>query len=312
MAPHTLCSSHTRYLRIERFPEDCVPATKRKRFTVQASPLGDSLKTRGADDRVFTVSGWPKGDTILERVNVKKNKITLHDLAIAAWVMRASNDDYQLLKKQCYWYSDMVIRVFEKEFSLNVDRSGSSVEQMSAGGTWAGIPVYKVKEERVEVVAAKFREERDRINNMEFVWRLITGDRSGKYESEVKLSLENVNRLLKQGVGKRVGKRVGKKVGKRKEQSLLRNEKDGRLRESNCWRYDICQIAACPSSSYVVVKSPITFGRFQLLHSQVSSQFTYIFHMLMYPEQPFVSRTYNSKAWHIALHTLLVVYPFVL
>ncbi|KAF8505289.1 hypothetical protein BU17DRAFT_71453 [Hysterangium stoloniferum] len=44
----------TRYLRIERFSEDYVPATDSKRFAVQASPLGESLKTRAADDRVFT------------------------------------------------------------------------------------------------------------------------------------------------------------------------------------------------------------------------------------------------------------------
>ncbi|KAF8505287.1 hypothetical protein BU17DRAFT_71451 [Hysterangium stoloniferum] len=55
----------TRYLRIERFPEDYIPTTTRQHSASRVSLSMDSLKERAAPDEVSTVSGWPRHDRVL-------------------------------------------------------------------------------------------------------------------------------------------------------------------------------------------------------------------------------------------------------
>jgi hypothetical protein len=189
----------TRYLRIERFGEDCIPVTTSQR----SSPLSDSLKGRLAKDQISTIGRWPCGEQVLEKVDVRNANIALLDLAIAAQVVNTEDDQYKLLKRQCYWYSDMVMRVLEKAHTFNVDRSKSAAveqawldeqapdqkawldEQISmGGGRWGGVTVYKRKEAHVILVANNFRAERARVDEEVRVvdawifWRLIAGDRS--------------------------------------------------------------------------------------------------------------------------------------
>jgi hypothetical protein len=131
---------------------------------------------------VFTVDEWPRWDKVLEKVDIRGAGITLLDLAIAAQVVNTEDDQYKLLKRQCYWFSDMVMRVLEKAHTFNVDRSSSKAtekawfdeqvpvqkawldEQVSLGGTWAGVTVHKRKEAHVILVADKFHKERARVN----------------------------------------------------------------------------------------------------------------------------------------------------
>ncbi|KAF8518555.1 hypothetical protein BU17DRAFT_90905 [Hysterangium stoloniferum] len=162
----------TRYLHIERFPGDYTPTTtSRQHSASHVSSSMDSLKERAASDEVSTVSGWPRHDRVLEKVDVTNTNITLVHLAIAAWVVRTHNSQYRLLSMQCYWYSDMVLRVLEDAYRFRVDRSLSQdvdVGQAWSGekyrkGEWAGMTWHKERQEQVVVMAGKFREEHDRV-----------------------------------------------------------------------------------------------------------------------------------------------------
>jgi len=160
----------TRYMRIERFPEGYARATAIRRSHSQASL--ESLKKCPAEDLVFTADLWPICDRKLESVDIRNANITLLDLAIAARTVRAHNDEYKILKGQCYWYSDMIMRVLEKACGFSVDRSSSEdleaawveLQPKINGGTWNGIPVHHRKEAHVEVLASEFLEERKRID----------------------------------------------------------------------------------------------------------------------------------------------------
>jgi len=77
---------------------------------------------RPAADKVFTVDRWPSCDTILEKADVNKANINLLNLAMAGSVVRTDNTDYQMLKRQCYWHSDMVMRVLEKAHIFDVKK----------------------------------------------------------------------------------------------------------------------------------------------------------------------------------------------
>ncbi|KAF8518856.1 hypothetical protein BU17DRAFT_90658 [Hysterangium stoloniferum] len=153
----------TRYLRIERFPEGYIPTTIRKRYTSHVSSLLNFLDERRASDEVSTVSGWPRHDRVLEKVDVTDANITLLDLAIAAWVVRVNDDQYRLLSRACYWYSDSVLRVLEDAYRVRVDRSLSrDVEQAEEYGK-GGIPLHRQR--NVALIAEKFCMERDRVRD---------------------------------------------------------------------------------------------------------------------------------------------------
>ncbi|KAF8526957.1 hypothetical protein BU17DRAFT_61930 [Hysterangium stoloniferum] len=99
----------TRYICIKQFGENYIPPNTSQR-SLQSL---DSLKEHLAKDQVSMVGGWPRGDKLLEKVNVKNINVTLLDLAIAAWIVNTDCDQYTLLKGQCIWYSDMVMRIKE-------------------------------------------------------------------------------------------------------------------------------------------------------------------------------------------------------
>ncbi|KAF8514099.1 hypothetical protein BU17DRAFT_94790 [Hysterangium stoloniferum] len=151
--------SSTRYLRIERFGKEYMPVTARQRSAVKASPSLEPFKSRPADDLIFTVGGWPSHDRVLEIADLRHANITLLDLAIVAWVVRNNDNQYRLLEKQCFWYSDMVMRVLENVYGFNVDRT----QEYRRGGTWLRVPLYQHEEKLVAVVADKFCQERDKV-----------------------------------------------------------------------------------------------------------------------------------------------------
>jgi len=160
----------TRYIRIERFPEGCARATAIRRSHSQASL--ESLKKCPAEDLVFTADLWSIFDRKLESVEVRNAHITLLDLAIAARTVSAHNDEYKILKGQCYWYSDMIMRVLEKARGFSVDRRSSEdveaawvkLQPQINDGTWNDIPVHHRKDAHVAILVGEFLEERKRID----------------------------------------------------------------------------------------------------------------------------------------------------
>ncbi|KAF8504195.1 hypothetical protein BU17DRAFT_71637 [Hysterangium stoloniferum] len=127
----------THYLCIERFPEDYTPTTtSRQHSASRVSSSMDSLKEHAASDEVSMVSGWPRHDRVLKKVDVTNANITLIDLAIAAWVVRTDNSQYRLL---------------------------SLVGEKYSKGGWAGIPWHEQRQEQVAVMAGNFHEEHDRV-----------------------------------------------------------------------------------------------------------------------------------------------------
>ncbi|KAF8518853.1 hypothetical protein BU17DRAFT_66246 [Hysterangium stoloniferum] len=114
---------------------------------------------RPATDEVSTVGGWPNHDRVLEIAQLRHATITL--LAVVVWVVCNNGDQYQLLKKQCYWYSDIVMRVFENTYGFDVNRT----KKYNKGRTWLGVPLYKEKKKHVAVVAVRFRKERERVQD---------------------------------------------------------------------------------------------------------------------------------------------------
>ncbi|KAF8518850.1 hypothetical protein BU17DRAFT_66243 [Hysterangium stoloniferum] len=151
--------SGTRYLRIERFGKEYKPATAGQRSPVQASPSSEPFNPRPAADLISTVGGWPSRGRVLEIAYLRHADVTLLDLAIVAWVVRNNDDQYRLLEKQCYWSSDMVMRVLEDAYGFNVDRT----EEYNSGGTWLGVPLCTNMRRSLLPLSDKFREERDKV-----------------------------------------------------------------------------------------------------------------------------------------------------
>jgi hypothetical protein len=126
-----------------------------------------------AGDRVVPKRALPK-EFVLETVDVRNGNVTLLDIAIAAAVVRSHDKDYHLLKGQCYWYSDMVMRVLAEIKNFDVNRSTSKPEDdkwiqgevSNKSGTWYNMKVYGVNEAReahVKVLAEKFRQKHDEV-----------------------------------------------------------------------------------------------------------------------------------------------------
>ncbi|KAF8518849.1 hypothetical protein BU17DRAFT_66242 [Hysterangium stoloniferum] len=156
----------THYIRIERFGEEYEPRTASQRRTLMVSPSIESLMDRPALDEISTVSGWP-GDRLLEKVNVTGANITLLDLATVATVVHKNDDQYKILKKQCYWFSDMIMRVLESTYKLTTsDRSPDSdktwaANEYSRGGTYGGLRVHRrPRKADIDLVVKKFKEGR--------------------------------------------------------------------------------------------------------------------------------------------------------
>ncbi|KAF8509881.1 hypothetical protein BU17DRAFT_70297 [Hysterangium stoloniferum] len=99
-----------RYIRIERSSSSATLSNPSRSSTPRVDPFVTSSKR------------LPRNDKTIERV-VAKN-ISLVDIAIAAKLVRDHDERYRVLKGQCFWYSDMLMRILENHF-INPDVDGS-------------------------------------------------------------------------------------------------------------------------------------------------------------------------------------------
>jgi hypothetical protein len=177
-----------RYVRIERAGGDLVETPLSPHGNGgSSSALLKSSKARVANDTVVTLENLPKGDDRIETVQVRASNIRLIDIAIAAKVVHDHDGQYRLLKGQCFWFSDMIMRILEKQFTRGVgvddaehfrhlaehltnilDQPGAFTPAWKAqmysveGGKWTWIPIYKPRMEHINQVAATLRQELDK------------------------------------------------------------------------------------------------------------------------------------------------------
>jgi hypothetical protein len=165
----------THYLVIERMCDSDLAPTNSSisRMLNPASPSVRSSMKHNAEDRVVPKRVLPE-DLELETVDVRNGNVTLLDLAIAAVVVRSHHLEYNLFTSQCYWYSDLVMRVLEVVHKLQVDRSKSKDDDevwlysavAEESGKWYKLPIHQAAEARdqdAKDLAAIFEKERDRI-----------------------------------------------------------------------------------------------------------------------------------------------------
>jgi hypothetical protein len=149
-----------RYLQIERTAQD-PQASNTQDTTERSSPrhsvstlssqssLG-VLKNLPARDIVSTKAGLPTGDTLMDTLNCRDSEMILLDLAIAAKVVHDHSDKYQLLKRQCFWYADVIISILHKNIHGTTRESLSPEDEQNAemerydhsNGTFKRVPIY--------------------------------------------------------------------------------------------------------------------------------------------------------------------------
>ncbi|KAF8966490.1 hypothetical protein BDZ97DRAFT_1808122 [Flammula alnicola] len=110
-----------RYLRIERTAH--IPLNEASKSTLRSIPttsLQASLAVMGelyVYDSVKSIEEWPTtSDQCLDRLQCPRGHIRLLDLAIVATLLHDNSPRYQILTRQCYWYSDMILGVLHREF----------------------------------------------------------------------------------------------------------------------------------------------------------------------------------------------------
>ena len=170
-----------RYLHIERTVKDplsMIGTTERSSLRPQAICTHSSQssvlvsKEFPACDNVKTMEAWPTDDICISHINCKNAApIILLDLAIVAEVVHNHSKKYQLIKRQCFWYSDMIVAVLQKKFpwiqvvcrdaSVEADHAatGEEIEVFNGlSGTFMTAPFYSRQNSAVEEIQSKFDE----------------------------------------------------------------------------------------------------------------------------------------------------------
>jgi hypothetical protein len=160
-----------RYLRIERTIKDPLPPISTTSF--QSSVV--ALKEFPACDDIKTMEAWPTSDICIDHMNCKNTSIILLDLAIVAKLVRDHSDKYQLFKRQCFWYSDVIVAVLQNSFSgIQVVRRNSSVEADHApnaemeifdrlSGTFKTVPFYQRRKSVIKEIGETFSSYRPQV-----------------------------------------------------------------------------------------------------------------------------------------------------
>ena len=150
-----------------------------------------------AHDIVSKKAGWPANTDIrLEVLDCRPSDMILLDLAIAAKVVHDHSDKYQVFKRRCFWYSDVIIGVLHDKFPATVRNRSSSLEVDHArhaemeeydkiSGTFRRVPIYKRRMSLIEDIGYVFAEYRSDILSkvnflnasvLYFFWLIITID----------------------------------------------------------------------------------------------------------------------------------------
>lgn len=130
-----------------------------------------SLKWYPASDDVILVGKVPPNDTdiVVEKIKIGPScGMTILHVALAATVVHEKEDVYKLLRHQCYWYSDTIVRLLSAKFSVVTNPSTSipsdagemwTVEETSSlAGTWKKIPIQKTKKAIIKEVLVTYNE----------------------------------------------------------------------------------------------------------------------------------------------------------
>jgi hypothetical protein len=165
-----------RYLQIERAAEDPLrtqDATERSsRHTISTLSSQSSLgvfKKLPARDYVSTMAGWPTtSDICIDKLDCRQTQMILLDLAIVAKVVHDHSDKYQLFKRQCFWYSDVIVGVLQENFpriqvatrdsSLVADHAqGAEMEILdNLSGTYKRVPIYNRRMDLIREIHGLF------------------------------------------------------------------------------------------------------------------------------------------------------------
>ena len=173
-----------RYLLIERTVDDTLPANDTTARSPRSSRSALSLSSQSslgmiskipARDHVTKMASWPTGDILIDNIKCQGSKMILLHLAIAAKVVHDHNEKYHLFKRQCFWYTDVISGVLEKEFSLSKAKVSDTsltadhapdaeMERFdSLSGTYKKVKFYQRRIEVIDEIHAVFEAYRKNI-----------------------------------------------------------------------------------------------------------------------------------------------------
>jgi hypothetical protein len=169
-----------RYLRIERTVEGSQDTTERTSSSQSISTLSSQsslgvLKKLPARDRVSTTTGWPSpgknGDICIEKLDCQLSKMTLLDIAIVAKVVHEHSDKYDVFKRQCFWYSDVITGILQQSFpevkvttppSSSLKKEHAPEAEMEVydtkSGTFRSLQIYNRRKSAIEEIRTIYQE----------------------------------------------------------------------------------------------------------------------------------------------------------
>ncbi|KAF8809953.1 hypothetical protein BYT27DRAFT_7187278 [Phlegmacium glaucopus] len=176
--------SESRYLQIERSARDPDPKKSNsnkgslRSITTLTSQSSLALsKTLPADDHVKTIEAWPS-DKCIYGLDCSNASATLLDLAIVAKLVHDNSREYRLFKRQCFWYSDVIVTVLERSFhemkvqnrsqSVLNDHSESAAMEMydELRGTFKSIPIYTPRNEIINKIQETFEKRKPEVYSL--------------------------------------------------------------------------------------------------------------------------------------------------
>jgi hypothetical protein len=163
-----------RYLQIERTAQD--PQAPNTQDTTERSSPRHSVSTLSsqsslgvmkklpARDIVSTKAGWPISDiqVAIDILDCHSSEMILLDLAIAAKVVHDHSDKYQLFKRQCFWYADVIMGVLHKNIPGTIHKPSSSEDDEEVeiydylSGTFMRVPIYSRRISLIEEIGNLF------------------------------------------------------------------------------------------------------------------------------------------------------------
>ena len=162
-----------RYLRIERYVDDYPHTeddTSRHSIPTTLSQSSLILKKSPAVDCVKAIATWPTDDICIDDLTCQDSGMIVLDLAIVAKVVHDHSAEYQILTRQCFWFSAVIVSVLRKSFpQIEVSNGASSLKALvmevfdKKGGTYRRIQIYSERPEVITEIYDLFETYKDRI-----------------------------------------------------------------------------------------------------------------------------------------------------
>ena len=168
-----------RYLRIERSVDADFPHTQdditRRILPTTSSQSSLVFKRSSAVDYVKAIAAWPTDDICIDDLTCQDSQMIVLDLAIVAKVVHDHSADYQILTRQCFWFSAVIVSVLRKSFpqikassgasSLKADNGQDLAMEVfdKKGGTFKRIQIYSERPEVIMEIYDLFEIYKDRI-----------------------------------------------------------------------------------------------------------------------------------------------------